>query len=74
MEILLQVLEKWYQGHFEQHPHQQVRVSPKLFNGIHSLLNICIYIQVFLLIWKQFKRLDFKIFFLLSILLLTCLR
>lgn len=26
VEILLQVLEKWYQGHFEQHPHQQVRV------------------------------------------------
>ena len=31
VEILLQVLEKWYQGHFEQHPHQQVRVLVKFF-------------------------------------------
>ena len=31
VEILLQVSEKWYQGHFEQLPHQQVRVLVRLF-------------------------------------------
>ena len=31
VEILLQVSEKWYQGHFEQLPHQQVRGLVSLF-------------------------------------------
>jgi hypothetical protein len=74
VEILLQVLEKWCQGHFEQLPHQQVWGLVKLFfNGINFFFNIGIFLQEFLLIWKQIKGFDltlllFKISLLISFL------
>ena len=50
VEILLQVSEKWYQGHFEQLPHQQVRGLVSLFfffNGMYFFLNLLKYMQIF---------------------------
>ena len=43
VEILLQVLEKWYQGHFEQLQHQQVRGLVRLFFFLMECISFLIF-------------------------------